>query len=203
MIAIIDYGAGNLRSVQKAVEHLGGRVLGDALSPGDRLADKIILPGVGAFGKAVEAMDRWNCARRSVRYIARRTPFLGICLGMQLSLDRSEESPGAAGLGVLPGTVRRFSPGRKVPHLGWNAVQQIGRQSALDGDIPDQSYFYFAHSYYVEPRTLLWWSASTDYGRIIATAIASGPLFGFQFHPEKSQKYGLERSAKFYHTCEE
>jgi imidazole glycerol-phosphate synthase subunit HisH len=190
MICIIDYGAGNLRSVQKAVEHLGGEAQVSSSSADILSADKVILPGVGAFGKAVDAIDELDLRRPILQVIKNGKPFLGICLGMQLLMESSQESPGAAGLAVLPGTVVRFPRGRKVPHLGWNSVKQI-KSCALWQDIPDLGYFYFAHSYYITPLDEEDVVGVTEYGQQVAVAINQGSLFGLQFHPEKSQKNGL------------
>jgi imidazole glycerol-phosphate synthase subunit HisH len=190
MIGIIDYGAGNLRSVQKAIEHLGGKASVTADSKEILQADKIILPGVGAFGKAVEALDRLQLRSTILSVIEKGVPFLGICLGLQLLFESSEESPGAKGLAVLQGDVHRFSQGLKVPHLGWNAVDQAS-PDPLWKNVPNGSYFYFAHSYFVQPADQSLLMGVTHYGHTVAVAIHRGQLFGLQFHPEKSQKYGL------------
>jgi imidazole glycerol-phosphate synthase subunit HisH len=190
MICIIDYGAGNLRSVQKAIEQLGFHAMVTASAADIVAADKVILPGVGAFGKAVEALDQLQLRRPINAVIEKQTPFLGICLGMQLLLDSSEESPDAKGLGVLSGQVLRFPANRKVPHLGWNSVQQT-RSCSLWQGIPDQSYFYFAHSYFTVPVQESVIVGVTEYGQTVPVALNRGSLFGLQFHPEKSQKIGL------------
>jgi imidazole glycerol-phosphate synthase subunit HisH len=196
MIAIIDYGAGNLRSVQKALEHLGAKARLTASALELRQADKIILPGVGAFGHAVEALDRLELREPIAAVIAQGVPFLGICLGMQLLFEHSEESLHAAGLAIFKGAVRRFPPGLKVPHLGWNEVQQAGN-STLWHEIPDQSYFYFAHSYYVEPADPALVTGVSDYGMAIPASIQAGQIYGVQFHPEKSQSSGLQLLKNF------
>lgn len=198
MIGIIDYGAGNLKSVHKALEHLGAQA--DIISTPDQVerADKVILPGVGAFGKAIEAIDRLGLRKPLQRVIADDRPFLGICLGLQLLMQSSEESPGVAGLAVLPGTVVHFPDGNKVPHLGWNRVRQ-NRSCAIWRDIPDESFFYFAHSYYVRLQDETQSVGLTDYGEWIPVALNRGVLFGVQFHPEKSQKIGLSLLENFIH----
>lgn len=198
MIGIIDYGAGNLKSVHKALEHLGASA--DIISTPEQVesVDKVILPGVGAFGKAVEAIDRLGLRLPLQRVIADGRPFLGICLGLQLLMQASEESPGAVGLGILPGTVVHFPAGNKVPHLGWNIVHQ-NRSCALWHNIPDDSFFYFAHSYYVRLQDETQAVGLTDYGEWIPVALNRESLFGVQFHPEKSQKTGLRLLENFIH----
>lgn len=191
MIAIIDYGAGNLRSVQKALELCGAeaRVTQDA----DDLsrADKVVFPGVGAFGQAAAALTRLALFEPIRACIASGKPFLGICLGMQMLFESSEENPGVSGLGVLPGCVRRFPPNLKVPHLGWNALIQV-KASPLWRDVPANAYFYFAHSFYAEPTDRAIVVGETDYGSQVTVAVRRDQLFGLQFHPEKSQKLGLQ-----------
>ncbi|HOH06324.1 MAG TPA: imidazole glycerol phosphate synthase subunit HisH [bacterium] len=196
MIAIIDYGAGNLRSVHKALEHLGTEARVSSSSAEIIMADKLILPGVGAFGKALEAIDGLGLREAICDFVASGRPFLGICLGMQLLFETSEESPGAAGLGLLPGRVRRFGPGLKVPHLGWNALEQR-QPSPLWKGIPPGSYFYFAHSYFVEPAEPEVIAGVTGYGGPVPAAIGSGMIHAVQFHPEKSQQHGLQLLRNF------
>ena len=198
MIGIIDYGAGNLKSVHKALEHLGAAA--DIISTPEQVerVDKVVLPGVGAYGKAVEAIDRLGLRQPLPRVIADGRPFLGICLGLQLLMQASEESPGAVGLGILPGTVIHFPAGNKVPHLGWNSVRQ-NRACALWRNIPDDSFFYFAHSFYVRLQDETQSVGLTDYGDWIPVALNRESLFGVQFHPEKSQKTGLRLLENFIH----
>jgi glutamine amidotransferase len=191
MICIVDYGAGNLRSVQKAIEHFGAQTMVSSSPKEIEKAAKVVLPGVGAFGKAVEAIDRLELRESLVRVILQQKPFLGICLGMQLLFAGSEENPEAAGLGVLPGSVVRFPKNLKVPHLGWNALQQVSA-SPLWGEIPAATYFYFAHSYYVLPEDSSVTIGASDYSFDFPVAIQKENLFGLQFHPEKSQRWGLQ-----------
>ena len=190
MICIVDYGAGNLRSVEKAVEHQGGTALVSSNADDVLRADKVIFPGVGAFGKAVEQIDRLGLRDALIEAIQSGKPFLGICLGLQLLFARSEESPEAKGLGVLSGQVKRFPQGLKVPHLGWNILVQT-RPSPLWRGIPDRSFYYFAHSFYIQPEDEEVVIGTSDYGAEFPVAVQRGNLFGLQFHPEKSQKWGL------------
>jgi len=199
MIGIIDYGAGNLRSVQKALQHLGAKAEISS-TPADLFrANKVILPGVGAFGKAVEAIDRLGLRESIVQIIHSGTPFMGICLGLQLLLERSEESPEAVGLGVLPGSVLRFATNLKVPHLGWNSVH-FCRASALWQALSDGSQFYFAHSYYALPDDASVIVGVTEYGNTVPVAFQHNNLFAVQFHPEKSQTVGLQLLKNFINS---
>lgn len=188
---IIDYGAGNLRSVQKALEACGA----DACVTNDpndlHRADKVVFPGVGAFGNAAEALNRLGFFESIKEFVALGKPFLGICLGMQMLFESSEENPGIEGLSVLKGSVKRFPHYLKVPHLGWNELIQV-QNSPLWRNVPAQSYFYFAHSYYIEPANKSIITGETDYNGRVAVAVAADNLFGLQFHPEKSQKIGLQ-----------
>lgn len=196
MIAIIDYGMGNLRSVQKGFERAGyeARVVRD---PAQVLAAAgVVLPGVGAFGDAMTNLKAAGMVPVIARVVAEGRPFLGICLGQQLLFEESEEWGPVAGLGLLRGRVRRLPPGLKVPHMGWNGVK-IRRPTPLLEGIPDGSYFYFVHSYYVEPAAGDIVLATTDYGISFASVVGDGNLFGIQFHPEKSSTLGLRILANF------
>lgn len=191
MIIIIDYHAGNLRSVQKALQSVGAdaRI---ASSPNElRPADKVVFPGVGAFGKAMEALEQLKYIDAIHEFIKSGRPFLGICLGLQLMFESSEENPGVKGLSLLPGHVKRFPDTLKVPHLGWNVLKQT-RTSPLWKDIPSDSYFYFAHSYYIHPEEREIVVGETEYGENIEVAIRYENMYGLQFHPEKSQHMGLQ-----------
>ncbi len=192
MIAIIDYGAGNLRSVEKALEHLGFNA-GITSEPTEILnSDKIILPGVGAFGVCMEAIKNArldDCIREAV---ARNKPFLGICLGLQLLFDESRESPGAKGLSIFEGGNKRIraAEGLKIPHMGWNSITYDKDCPIFDG-IGDEPYMYFVHSYHIAPKDESIVCAHTEYGSEIPVAVHKNNIFATQFHPEKSGDTGL------------
>jgi imidazole glycerol-phosphate synthase subunit HisH len=187
---IIDYGMGNLRSVEKAVEAVGGhpRISGDPKAV--RRAERLILPGVGAFGDAMANLQRQGLDGAIRDAAGAGKPLLGLCLGLQLLFSRSYEFGVHDGLALIPGTVRKFEEGGlRVPHVGWNQVEG-DRPNALMKDIPDGSYFYFVHSYYVEPdkaEDILRW---TSYGRRFCSIAVRDKIWGAQFHPEKSQDSG-------------
>lgn len=191
MIAIIDYGAGNLRSVRNALVHLGADVLTLVTPEGLDRADKIVLPGVGAFGAGMAALRAAGFEEPLKEAVAAGVPLIGICLGMQYLFESSDEMGLHRGLGLLPGRVTRFpAAGPKVPHIGWNQLH-IRRDHPLLSGIADGAYAYFVHSYYVDagdPDDVL---ATTDYGIEYASVVARGNLFGIQPHPEKSQAVGL------------
>jgi glutamine amidotransferase len=191
MIAVIDYGVGNLRSVVNALRHLDADVSLVA-DPSDLAGtDKIILPGVGAFGAGMEQLRSAGFEGALHRAVERGVPLLGICLGMQFMFEASEEMGEYRGLGLLPGHVVRFSEdGPKVPHIGWNQLNKT-RDSALLRGVSDGAYAYFVHSYYADPDDPNDVLASTDYGLDFASVVGRGNVFGVQFHPEKSQAVGL------------
>jgi len=195
VIAIVDYGVGNLRSVQKAMEHVGvsGVVTGDRGLI--REAEGIILPGVGAFGDAVTTLRQAGLDRIVLDCVERQVPLLGICVGMQMLFDESEEMGTHPGLGVLPGRIVRFAPGLKVPHVGWNQVYPrataAGSLSPLLQGIRPGDYAYFVHSYYPVPADEAVILATTEYGVEFASVVGVQRVFGIQFHPEKSQDVGL------------
>ncbi len=207
MIGIVDYGMGNLRSVQKAFEHLGteARIL---TAPEQLLKiDRLVLPGVGAFGDGMLQLAERGLIEPIHDFLATGRPFLGICLGLQLLFECSQEdalSPDepVRGLGVLPGRVMRFQgeafgPGRlKVPHMGWNRLDYRADDPLFAGQGAEPS-VYFVHSYYAEPADPSHVSASTDYGFTFCSAVRRGPLAAVQFHPEKSQRVGLTMLARF------
>lgn len=192
-IAIIDYGMGNLRSVQKAFERLGYEpvVTSDALAL--ERADRIVLPGVGAIADALCALKRQRLIDAIHHAVEIGKPFLGICLGFQLLFDSSEENGHCDGLGLIPGRVVRFDPlpGLPVPHIGWNTLTLKKEPAAIFRDLASGVHFYFVHSYYAVCDDAAVIAATTDYGRVFCSAIARGNLFGTQFHPEKSQAAGM------------
>jgi len=192
MITIVDYGMGNLRSVQKAFEKLGAdaRIAKQAADIDD--VEKLVLPGVGAFRDAIGHLREQKLVDPILRHIEADKPFLGICLGLQLLFDVSHEDGEWQGLGVIPGSVVRFAdqPDLKIPHMGWNTLQVAGRPKLLEG-ISTDAYFYFVHSYYVVPEDDSVVLALTDYGTNFVSMIGRGNLFATQFHPEKSQRVGL------------
>lgn len=196
MITIVDYGMGNLHSVGKALEHLGGAVEVTQSPEKIEAAERLILPGVGAFGDAMLELDRRLLIEPIKRFVESGRPFLGICLGMQLLLDNSEESPGVAGLGLIPGTVRRFQTKLKVPHMGWNTVEPQ-RPAPLLAGLRDQAYFYFVHSYYVVPDDPEASAGVTEYGGLFASVLWKKNIQATQFHPEKSQENGLAMLRNF------
>ncbi len=192
MICVIDYDAGNINSVVKALEYLGCEVCVTGKKEELLSADHVILPGVGSFG---DAMERLNCAGLVpvIREIVQKQiPFLGICLGMQVMFSSSEEAPGVEGLKLLPGRVLRFpaESGLKIPHIGWNSLQLI-RESRLFKGIPEGSFVYFVHSYYLEQTPEAGICALSEYGINFGSAVEKDMLFGCQFHPEKSSETGL------------
>jgi glutamine amidotransferase len=196
MIGIVDYGMGNLRSVEKAFERVGGEVRIITRPEEVPEASKLVVPGQGEFGDAVANLARSGLDRAVREAIERGTPFLGICLGFQLLFESSEESPGAKGFGVLPGKVARFPPGERVPHIGWNQIA-VHRSAPLLSGVADGGFFYFAHSYYCIPADPSDVVATTDYGFEYASVVARDGLIGVQFHPEKSQDLGLRILANF------
>lgn len=193
MIAIIDYDAGNLKSVEKALRYLGQEVSVTRDPAELAAADKVILPGVGSFGDAMNNLDRYGLVDIIRQIAAGSKPFLGICLGMQLLFERSDETPGAEGLSVLKGEILRIPPCRdlKIPHMGWNALE-INPASKLFQRIPNRPYVYFVHSYYLKAAREEVVAASTEYSVHIHAAVESGNVFGCQFHPEKSSEVGLK-----------
>jgi len=189
VIAIFDYGAGNLRSVQNTLGELGCDYTVVNHAAGLAAASKIILPGVGHFGQMMRALDALGVRSTLIERIQAGVPFLGICLGMQALFDTSEEAPEVRGLGIYPGAVRRFPFGARVPHMGWNELE-VRPGSKLVRDLNARPYVYFAHSYYVpeNPRA----SATCTYELRYTAALESGNVYGVQFHPEKSGVVGLK-----------
>lgn len=193
MIAIIDYDAGNIKSVEKALMLLGQ----EAVITGDRetilKADKVILPGVGAFGDAMANLRKKGLDKVIHEVVAAKTPFLGICLGLQLLFERSDEAPGVEGLGVLEGEILRIpeQEGLKIPHMGWNSLHLEHGGRLFEG-IAEQTYVYFVHSYYLKAEDENIVKASTHYSTHIHASVESGNVFACQFHPEKSSDAGLK-----------
>ena len=193
MIAIVDYGMGNLRSVSKALEKLGAEVKVTSDAQVIRDAQKIVLPGVGAFGDAICELRKRNLIKPIKEAIEKGKPFLGICLGLQLLFKSSEENPGVPGLGIFPGTVVRFnSSDLKVPHMGWNEVKLSGDRDSLLSGVKDSGYFYFVHSYYAKPDDATLVQGSADYGVRFPAILGKRNVWATQFHPEKSQEEGLK-----------
>jgi glutamine amidotransferase len=198
MIAIIDYGMGNLRSVQKGFEKVGHEAIVTSDPAVVQSAEKVVLPGVGAFEDAIAELRRHNMVEAVLEAIADEKPFLGICLGLQLLFDVSHENGCHKGLGVIPGEVVRFNVphGYSVPHMGWNQLSIRRRPPLLEG-IADNAYFYFVHSYYVVPRDPEVIATETDYPDPFCSMIWRKNLFATQFHPEKSQTDGLRLLKNF------
>ncbi|GBD26968.1 Imidazole glycerol phosphate synthase subunit HisH [bacterium HR30] len=191
-IAVVDYGMGNLRSVQKALERVGAEAVVTREAQTIRSARGVVLPGVGAFGACMENLRRFGLDEVVLDVIAHGTPFFGICLGMQLLFQESEEFGPVRGLGVLPGRVVRFptSAERPVPHMGWNQVR-VRPDVPHFHNIPNGSFMYFVHSYYVVPKDPGLVAATTEYGVEFASAVYWNNIFATQYHPEKSQRLGL------------
>lgn len=193
MIAIIDYDAGNLKSVEKALQALGEEVLVTREREELLAADKVILPGVGNFGDAMEKLKGYGLVS-VIRELAQMgKPFLGICLGLQLLFERSDEAPGVEGLGILKGEILRIpdKDGLKVPHIGWNSLH-LQHEGRLFQGLQEESYVYFVHSYYLKAEDPQIVKATTEYGVTIDASVEQGNVFACQFHPEKSSRVGLK-----------
>jgi imidazole glycerol-phosphate synthase subunit HisH len=189
LLAVLDYEIGNLRSAQKALQHVGA----DARLTADpglvREAAGVVLPGVGAFGRCMEALRATHLDDVALEAVERGVPFLGICIGMQLLFEGSEEAPDARGLGVLPGTVRLLPEGVKRPQMQWNLLERVGDPALLAG-APDPAWAYFVHSYAADTDPAIV-SATCEYGGTVVAAVERGPVWATQFHPEKSSHTGL------------
>ncbi len=193
MIAIIDYDAGNIKSVEKALQKLGAEVVITKDAQEILAADKVILPGVGAFGDAMANLKKYGLDEVIRQVVEKGTPFLGICLGLQLLFERSDETPGVEGLGILKGEILRI-PDRddlKIPHMGWNSLH-LQNQGRLFTGLPEQSYVYFVHSYYLKAEEEEIVKATTDYSVNIHASVEKDNVFACQFHPEKSSDVGLQ-----------
>ena len=199
MIAIVDYGMGNLRSVTNAFARLGASIAVTRDRGVIAQAGAVVLPGVGAFGRCMENLNRFDLLDVLREEIHNGKPYLGICLGLQVLFESSEESPGVKGLGLVKGCVRRFTNHVKVPHMGWNQVEQIGSLQIFRG-IGQGEHFYFVHSYYPEPEEEVV-ASRTDYGGPFVSSIERENIFACQFHPEKSQKVGLRLLQNFVNLC--
>jgi glutamine amidotransferase len=200
-IAVVDTGSGNLRSVEKALATVGANVVVTADADRIARADKIVVPGQGAFGGCVAGLDRGGGALREavLQAISAGKPFLGICLGLQVLFESSEEDPSCHGLGVFRGSVRRIpgGPGLKIPHMGWNRTRRGPAASDILGTTPDGTFFYFVHSYTPHPDDAADVALSTNHGVDFCVAVARDNVFACQFHPEKSQGAGLALLRRF------
>ena len=193
MIAIIDYGAGNLQSVKKALDFIGAENVITDDSETILSADKVLLPGVGSFGDAMDSMAKSGLVDTVKQNALSGKPFLGICLGLQLLFEESEESPGVKGLGIFKGKIKKFSSdmGLKIPHIGWNSLS-IKQNDTLFKGIPENSYVYFVHSYYLHAEDENDIATVTNYGIDFHSAVGKNNVFATQFHPEKSGDVGLQ-----------
>lgn len=206
MIAVVDYGMGNLRSVEKALQVVGAKTKVTSRPDDIEKAEKIVFPGVGAFGEAMKELKKLRLVDPIKGAISEGKAFLGLCLGLQLLFEKSEESPGVKGLCVLKGEVKKFNFSQytirntqyalKIPHMGWNGIIKnseckVKSLKILRG-VPDNSYMYFVHSYYVKPKDRNVILATTDYGINFVSGVCKDNIYGLQFHPEKSQAIGLK-----------
>lgn len=201
IVALIDYGAGNLRSVANALNELGitPRIVADAA--GLEGTTHLVLPGVGSFGDCMARLDERGLVAALRERISSGMPYFGICLGYQILFEESEETPGVAGLGIFPGKVKRFKelPGLKIPHMGWNSVVPCTPESGIWEGLGAEPYFYYVHSYFPVPADPSIIAAATTYGAdTFAGAVQSGAIFACQFHPEKSQNAGIQLLRNFF-----
>ena len=193
MVAIIDYDAGNIKSVEKAMQLLGQEVKITRDRDEIMAADHVILPGVGAFGDAMEKLHQYGLVEVIHEVTKKGTPFLGICLGLQLLFERSDEAPGVEGLGVLKGDILKLpdKEGYKIPHMGWNSLD-FPREGRLFKGLGEHPYVYFVHSYYLKAEDESIVTATTEYSTLIHASVESGNVFACQFHPEKSSDVGIQ-----------
>ncbi len=192
MVAIIDYDAGNIKSVEKAILSLGEEAVLTRDSDVILSADRVILPGVGSFGDAMGKLEQYGLVSVIKEVVDRRIPFLGICLGLQLLFEESDETPGVKGLGILGGKILKIpaEEGLKIPHIGWNSLKYPTKGRLFEG-IQEGEYVYFVHSYYLKASDDSIVTATTEYGTLIQASVESGNVFACQFHPEKSSEVGL------------
>jgi glutamine amidotransferase len=201
-IAVVDYGMGNRRSVEKALEHIGARAIVSGEHARLRAAAGLVVPGVGAFPRAIDRLRGLGLDELLREVLAAGTPVLGICLGMQLAFDSSTELGGAAGLGIIAGEVRALEPGAlKLPHIGWNEVRFTNPRSALVEDLPERCAFYHVHSFAPVVERDEDVLGVADYGVPFVSAVEKGSFYGVQFHPEKSSAAGLRLLANFARIC--
>ena len=198
MIAILDYDAGNIRSVENAFQYLGEETVLSRDRDEILAADKVVLPGVGAFGDAMNKLKDYNLVNTIYDVVDKKIPFLGICLGLQLLFESSDETPGVSGLGILPGNILRIpdKPGYKIPHIGWNSLELTNNGRLFDG-VAENAYVYFVHSYYLKARDEEMVKASTEYVTHIHASVEKDNVFACQFHPEKSGDVGLKILSNF------
>lgn len=198
MIVIIDYDAGNIKSVEKAFQYLGEKTIVSRDKDEILAADKVVLPGVGAFGDAMKKLRDYNLVNTIYDVVDKKTPFLGICLGLQLLFESSDETPDVSGLGILSGEILRIpdKPGFKIPHIGWNSLE-LSNYGKLFQNIDEQSYVYFVHSYYLKAKEESIVKASTEYVTHIHASVEKDNVFACQFHPEKSGDVGLKILSNF------
>ena len=201
-IAVLDYGMGNRRSVEKAIEHIGARAIVTRDPAELRAAAGLVVPGVGAFPRAMESLRELGLDELLRERVAAGVPVLGVCLGMQLAFDHSSEQGGADGLGILAGEVRALDTrGLKLPHIGWNEVRFTTADSPLVASLPQRPSFYHVHSFAPVPASEHDILGTADYGAPFVTAVQRGSFYGVQFHPEKSSAAGLRLLANFAHIC--
>jgi imidazole glycerol-phosphate synthase subunit HisH len=200
VIAVLDYGIGNLRSAEKALQHLGAPAVLTPDPAAARGAAGVVLPGVGAFGRCMEALRESGLEPVVHEAVEAGTPFLGICVGMQMLFDSSEEAPGCKGLGIIPGEVRRLATNHRLPHMGWNTLAVRPGSVLFDG-LPPGAWLYFVHSYAPVPDDDAVVAATTDYDGPVVAAVERGPLWATQFHPEKSADNGLRILGNFVRAC--
>jgi glutamine amidotransferase len=194
MIAIIDYGMGNIHSVQKALEFYGAKTIITNKPKEIKSCEKIVLPGVGAFDDAIAELEKQGIIATLIEEIKNKKIFLGICLGMQLLFEESQEASMKKGIGILNGSVKKFEnkKGLKIPHIGWNQLNKVSGKCPLLKNIPVNSYVYFCHSYYAQPKNNSLIAATCNYGDDFTAVIWQDNIYGVQFHPEKSQLTGLK-----------